>query len=261
MKFSHIVPTRHLKELDEYSGQHLVLSHLIGTHKEYTTFFKESDKYKILDNGAYENGHPEPIGVLVRKAEIIDADEIILPDVFREMDDTMKQTEAALDYLRRHDLIKDRRWMGVAQGRGYEQYMKNLNWLLTVDEIDVIGLSFIIIDECFREVTHLKGIMPNRIFLTSILKEANRAGKEFHLLGMGNCKELQYQKKHDWIRGADSATAFVHGLFNEPFDPEQGLQRDRISEPNGYFGIKATKEQMKLIRRNMGMLNGFYQMY
>lgn len=264
MKFSHIVPSKHLQDLDEYSGCYLMLSHLIPKDELYTAFFAQSEKFKILDNGAFENGYPEPIATLVDKAAMVKADEIVLPDVFRDAHYSKVHTVTALDYLKKHKLIGKYKLMGVPQGKTHHEYLESLKYLLAIPEIDTIGLSFIIIDECFREVTGVKGVMPNRIFLTALLDLAGFCmGKEFHLLGMENCKELTYQKKYPWIRSADSSTACVHGMHKVRFDREEGLLQKRIQKPDDYFDdiIVQGSPCWGDIIHNMEVVDGLIRMY
>lgn len=264
MKFAHIVPSKHLKDLDQHSDFYLVLSHLIPKDKEYTEFFKNTDKYKILDNGAYENSQPEPIKVLVDKAEMIGANEIVLPDVFKDMDHTMTYTLDALCYLQHENLMGKYKLMAVPQGKNPTEYIKCLRFFCNMPEIDVIGLSFIVIKDAFKGSTGIDEVMANRILVTNIIDFwEKRPKKEFHLLGMGNCMELNIQKRYDWIRGADSSTCFVHGMNDIVFTDEKGLARARIEKPASYFDIELKKDSVawENVLKNMNVLRGYLHIY
>lgn len=257
MLFAHIVPTAYLEKLDKFSDCYLILEHVAKKDFEYRNFFTYSSKYKILDNGAYENGYPTPMVDLINMGDMLKADEIVLPDVFREAIYTKKHIETALDTIRKEGRLGDFKLMAVPQGKNAFEYLECLKWISKIKEVDVIGISFIIVKDCFKEYTGIDQVMPNRLFLTSIMEFIDREGKHAHLLGMGNCKEIELQEKHDWIRSADSSTCFVHGMNGIKFTKDVGLPIERITTKLDFDCKELPKDLEEIIEHNMGVVNAF----
>lgn len=264
MRFAHIVPTAHLEELDKYSNMHLILEHVAKCDDTYADFFKKSNKYKILDNGAYEKGYPTALYHLIQMADKLKADEIVIPDVFQNAKATLIHFKDFRGYIAGHPEVKKKyKFMAVPQGKTAHEYLNCLHTMATCTEVDVIGLSFIVIKDAFKEITGFSDIRRNRLFLTSILALSPLVtkGKEFHLLGMGNCQELELQKKHPFIRSADSSTCFIHGLYDIVFDKKWGLANERIEKKINFQMPPISSYNMKTIIRNMEVLNGFTRVY
>ena len=257
MKYAHIVPTAYLNEFDKYNTMHLVLAQHIGKDEDYTDFYRSTDKYKILDNGAYENKYPVPIEELVEKACLIGADEIIIPDVFMECDETLKLLDASLKYLIEHDLDGEFKLMVAPQGKTNAEYMKCLGVMQATKEVDVIGLSFLVVAQCFKEISACEDVLPNRQMLTKLIDLMGFHNKQYHLLGLGNCKELEYQKKYPWVRGGDSSSAFTHGINDIKFDKVKGLIGDRIKTKLNFSMKELHFITLMKIRHNMEVINAF----
>jgi hypothetical protein len=257
MLYAHIVPTAYLNELDKYNTMHLVLAQHIGKDEEYTDFYRSTDKYKILDNGAYENKFPVSIEELIEKACFIGADEIIIPDVFMDCDETLKLLDSSLKYIIQHDLDGHFKLMVAPQGKTNAEYMKCLGIMQAAKEVDVIGLSFLVVAQCFKEISACEDVLPNRQMLTKLIQLLGFHDKQYHLLGLGNCKELEYQKQYSWIRGGDSSSAFVHGINDIKFDKEKGLTIERVKTKLN-FGVKNLHLiTLEKIKRNMEVINVF----
>ena len=258
MKYAHIVPTMYLEMFDKYNTMHLVLAQHIGKDQDYTDFYRSTDIYKILDNGAYENGYPVPIEELVEKALLIAADEIIIPDVFMNCDETLKHLEASLAYLNKTKLTNDFKLMVAPQGKTNAEYMKCLGVMQATREVSVIGLSFLVVAQCFQEITACLDVLPNRQMLTKLIQLLGFHDKQYHLLGLGNCKELEYQKQYPWIRGGDSSSAFMHGSNRIRFQPAKGLVVERIkTKLNFQMKDQLNDERITDIQHNMEVINAF----
>ena len=262
MKIAFIVPFAHLEEFDEYSDFHLILAQHIQTkpfNNPYIRFFMFNKKYKILDNGAYEMKYPVPDTELIEKAHIVEADEIIVPDVFMECDETLKRVENFLRLFDKEGLRGKFKLMAAPQGKDNAEYMKSLGRIQDIKEIDVIGLSFLVVARCFEEISACKEVLPNRQMLTKLidLMAQSNPDKEYHLLGLGNCKELAHQKQYPWIRGNDSSSAFKHGLNRIAFHSRDGLNVPRIKEKLNFNEVVENKEIKDIIKHNMGVVKDF----
>lgn len=211
MKAASIVPVKYLHMIrdDEY---HMCLAHLIGKDKEYTDFYKEigstKGKYLIMDNGVIE-GNPRPIEEIVQKAIMVGADEIVLPDVFRDMNATLELSYAALQYVKMD--FPQLKVMVVPQGNSLDEWMTCAMAMLDWD-IDCIGIPKVLV--------HLGG-RDGRLEVLERLGHRLR-GLEIHLLGCWTTPlEIlvidRYVKegKIRPVRGVDSAIAYVYSREGE----------------------------------------------
>ena len=262
--FCHIVPTAHLEDFDSRSRSYLVLQHECENSPAYCSFFEKSPKYKILDNGAYEKGYPTPLPQLLHFADKIKAQEIVIPDVFQEAHYTLTHFTDFERYVMESPAIRKKfNFMAVPQGKTPEEYLKCLDVMLASPHVDTIGLSFIVIRDAFKAHTGFEDIMRNRLFITNLLSFANRKGKKFHLLGMGNPLELKYQVKHHWIRSADSSTCFVHGSNHIRFDKTLGLPEAHRVTKKLDFNTELQRVGIDWARifDNMEVIDGFLRQY
>lgn len=77
---SFISPFKHLKRAHEVSNFSMVLAHLVLENKEYAKFYRASNKPKLLDNSFFELGYCLSNDDVLRAAELIRADCIVLKD-------------------------------------------------------------------------------------------------------------------------------------------------------------------------------------
>lgn len=78
--FAYIAPTKLTPEAIELSDVNMVLAHIAKKDDAYAAMFKNSDKFTILDNGAFENGVPMSAEEMVAIGEKVGADCLVLPD-------------------------------------------------------------------------------------------------------------------------------------------------------------------------------------
>ena len=68
--------------LESNQRMHMFLTHMVEKYPAYTEAARNAPGYKILDNSLIELGGAVDLERVVKAAEYIGADEIILPDVF-----------------------------------------------------------------------------------------------------------------------------------------------------------------------------------
>lgn len=194
MKLINIYP---IGNLERHYGQdmHMFLTHLVEKYPHYAKFAKEVKGYKILDNSLIELGGAVDLQRVLDAAELIGADEIILPDVFQDGPETMKAVYNALDDIRM-------RWprgncpyklMAVAQGKDVKEWFECYQNLLDIDQIDVIGIPKVLAK------MHPQG----RPYFVNELCLLNR--KPHHLLGLWySVTELDEYNNLGAIRSCDT---------------------------------------------------------
>lgn len=199
MEVATIVPTHYLY-LTSDDTYFMALAHLVGVDKQYTEFFKKQaklGKYVILDNGVIE-GSQCTIESIVDKAQTIGASEIILPDVFKDMKETLKLSYEALNYCMQQDVPF--KLMAVPQGNTVEEWMKCADEMIEWS-IDCIGIPKVLalIGGFYGRLKAVGHIYP-RV-----------TGKDIHLLGCWFTPlEVNTVARQFKIRGVDSVIAYAY---------------------------------------------------
>lgn len=215
--FAPIVPQKFLPLIVDRE-YHMCLAHLLGTpgYEEYTRIYTaigQSDKFLIMDNGVIE-GDPRPIEELIVKAAAVNAAELILPDVFRDKEATLKDTRNAIDFIRGGDashLVGDFEvgLMAVPQGDSYEEWLECAIQMIEMD-IDTIGIP--------KVLCHLDGQFARIRAIIDIQHACNIKGIRIHLLGCWDTpieyKIVAHKIKSGEIlpfvvRGTDSAIPYA----------------------------------------------------
>lgn len=210
MKAAAIVPQAYLP-LTWDNDYHLALAHMIDAphFEEYTFFYRRvgqrADKFLILDNGLIE-GNPRPLVELLEKADRIGADELVLPDVFRDSKATYK---AVYESLRTMDMLHTEvRTMAVAQGNTLEEWVENAKELLQLP-INTLGVPKVLVGIAGRD--------GRLAALQQIQEEIQASGVQIHLLGCWESPlEIKVienyinQGKLIRVRGVDSALPYVY---------------------------------------------------
>ena len=191
------VPCKYQHLIESQRHQFILLHKLIDNEEYRNHYLKLSEKkdklntkyYFILDNSAYEMGESMNAELLLEWAEKLNVDEIIIPDVYKNMNKT-------LEYFYKYS--KDERFlkyklMGVPQGSNEQEYTFCLMSMLAEDKVKVIGLN---------------KIKKRDLSLIKTMKQIERIpiykNKEFHMLGTNNLFEWGLMREIPEIRSADS---------------------------------------------------------
>jgi hypothetical protein len=258
MLISHTVPTKYLRKFDEFSSVYLVLGHLIGKDEEYTNFFTQSKKYKYIDNSAYELGEAIKNQELVDKAHLINADALVLPDVFMDGLETLKRTYAFLEKFR--TIHKDFDLVAVPQGKTPEEYLDCASELLKIKEIKTIAVSFLVVARCFSIITRTndQNVLANRPLAVGMVRQLMRLQANqlnIHLLGLGNPIELSCYNNKGFVVSCDSSVAFA--LANVGLKVNNlGCPRDKFDHLN-FDETDTSAETLLLAERNIRRINSF----
>lgn len=169
---AHIAPLSVMNLANETSDIHMCLAHLVEKlGEEYSRVFKESKKYKILDNSYFELGESIRGERLIKAAKEVDADCIVLPDGSLE----------GLDQC----ISEGFEVMGVPTNlQQAKEMFKN-------EKIAKVGISSI---HCAK-VLDKKPFAPyNRPVFLSRLRKASPdlAWNKIHLLGASDCCALEW---------------------------------------------------------------------
>lgn len=241
MKAATIVPQPylHLIANDDYF---MVLAHLVNKEgfEPYTEFYREMGqdprRFLILDTGLIE-GDPRPIEELVEKAAYLHADEMVLPDVFMNKDETLRESHEALAYV--ESVYPEIRLMAVPQGQSLDEWLECAKEMLTWP-VHTIGIP--------KVLTKLAG-RDGRLMALEAIQEW-LGDKDVHMLGCWESPlelkliENQVRAKNiKPVRGVDSAIAYVYA--------RAGLRISEAERPAGAIDFSAKDADEELLRYNI----------
>ena len=213
MELIHIFPLGNLG-MHYDQKMHMFLTHLVEKYPFYATMAREISGYKILDNSLIELGGAVDLQRVLDAAAHIDADEIILPDVFMDGPATIRATKAAIQEL--FAIYPDSKFpykiMAVAQGKDEKEWYKCYQYLLDNPYVDVIGIPKVLAK------IHPQG----RPHFVNELCDLRR--KPHHLLGLWySLNEFKEYKRLDDIRSCDTVLLGYmakHGLAKGGVRPD-----------------------------------------
>jgi len=187
MKVALIAP-KNLLELSTLGDIHFVVPQNCDI-----SFFRKETKYKMLDNGSYETGKSLDIEALIELAKSISANEIVLPDKIRDMEQTVELTLEAISYKRR--------WLKLAavpQGHNPSTFVECYRLFSKIDEIDVLCFP-VWLEKAFHARPHVVHYILKKGFWAE--------NKEHHLIGLDRLSELLCYP-YGMIRSVDTSLPF-----------------------------------------------------
>jgi hypothetical protein len=240
MKLINIFPIGNLG-MHYTQDMHMFLTHLVEKYPFYAKMSREVKGYKILDNSLIELGGAVNLQRVLDAAAHIDADEIILPDVFQNGPETIKAVEASIaELLSIYPSGKfPYKLMAVAQGKDEKEWYECYKSLLENNFVDVIGIPKVLAK------MHPQG-RPHFVNEHCDLK-----AKPHHLLGLWySISEFNEYNHIDDIRSCDTVLLGYmakHGLRAEGVRPDGytvDLENDVIN-----YGNYNTKDNQRRIRK------------
>ena len=202
-KIAQIVPVPHLEQI-EANHYHMCLAHLVGD-KRYAEFCRRMSnmgKFVLMDNGAAE-GAQLPVDELLKMYRAINPTEIVLPDTLNNCVDTLRKTLAFVHEYK--DLPY--RFMGVPQGKDFDEWCACVEVMLREPRINTIGVSkFLNISTGEEDIR-----FHCCAYIAKVASALDRRDIEVHLLGCDEGPFLvgQIQELFPIVRGCDSAFAFI----------------------------------------------------
>jgi hypothetical protein len=227
---------------------HLLLAHLVDTHPEYASFYKELSQqghHILLDNSVHELGEPGSADFLVRMAKRVGASEIALPDTPFHCNSTLRSSERAVEIIRKH--LPQIKLMGIPQGHDIDDLLDCMQGLQELG-IDTIGLT--------NDYEVWGG------GLLKLIRQIRRCGHDqpIHILGWSRdlyaLAELGRFSKEYNIYGVDSAKPFVYAYYSmllsaSPFEQAfkyPGRPKDYFNLPEEAFDIRFVKQNIQTFK-------------
>lgn len=208
-----------------------MLPHL-AHQKRYKGFYQKRSRegdYIILDNGAAEGVEfgPKHLHTI---AEFLGANEIVVPDVLGDTEETLARALAFSRYAR-----PEFRYMAVIQGQSVDEALKCLNAFTsmpTLAYVTTIGIPRILSTTVHKNF---------RLTLAEFITEQHLdAALEYHALGASAfIREVILLSEYEVIRGIDTSMPIYMGL--EGLD----IRTDAyIPRPEGYFDADKDHKQV-----------------
>lgn len=190
-------------------GYHLVLAQYM-TDPAYKALYREMSArghFIMMDNGAAELGASISFGDVLDAANVCDADEIIMPDVLDNMEETLRHTVEAL----KHVTSKYR--VMVPQGKNWSE------WRECAEVMCRWGCTTIAIAKRYE------AFEGGRRRALQILYDLGLHRNHYiHLLGCYSnpLKEIADNMSR-FVRGIDTAAPFAHAQHGKPMEYAEHL--------------------------------------
>lgn len=239
MRVATILPQNHLHRI-KYDNFHMCLAQLIGEpgYEVYTNFYKNEIRdddifrkevaYLVMDNGVIE-GNPRPMFELAKKAQLIGAQEFILPDVYMDARQTVNGVRDAFSYIQTH--VIEQKLMVVPQGKDMDEWL-DCAAELSKYPFDVWGIPKHLVSSCGRD---------GRLKAIANLADMDLIGdREIHLLGCWKTPlevltiaKAAQQNIIPEVRSVDSAIAYVYARAGLRFSDDDRPDSNAIDFANG----------------------------
>ena len=186
MNLINIYPIKNL-EYYEKQNMNMFLTHLVEEDEAYRNTAKNHKGYKILDNSLIELDGAMSMKDVLAAADLIGADEVVLPDVFKNGSETIKATLNALGEHKEE--LKKYKTMAVVHGETVDEWIRTFLIFSARPDIDVLGIPKVM----HKQFTS-NGIPGRARILNKVISLTD---KEIHLLGLWeNLHELTYYHHH-----------------------------------------------------------------
>jgi hypothetical protein len=246
-------PIKYL-ELSELGDGFYCLAQLYKHNKKYRAFtkkMKESGKFIILDSGAGDEGE------IIQKEELFELTQEILPNEVIPTDELYNSSITILNLVWFINKMKKTNMEGVGifacpQARTVSEYKSLLFAMSTFKEVTTIGLSKKTIPYVYGIKVKDQDIDIARITMVYELQKYPLIYKKnYHCLGMGDCREFLMYKGFSNMRSTDSCYPILAAmndldLENDPFV--------RYPTPKDYFELGMTDKQIELAKKNISFL-------
>ena len=203
MKLINIYPLNNLQDYNKQDAS-MFLTHLVLNYTEYKDMAKEYSGYKILDNSLIELGEAISFDLVLKAAKEIGADEVVLPDKFKDGLTTIEYVERTLEVYK--DELKDYKVMAVVHGKDLEEVTKTWKTFTNNPNIDVLGIPKV----------WTKQFGNRSEVLNDMIGMYGKGDKEIHLLGLWDSfRELEDLNYVDQIRSIDTSLAVLYDIMGK----------------------------------------------
>ena len=252
VKLAHISPIACMETAHKHSQVNLVLAHLIDKLPAYTEFYKMSPKSTILDNGAFEFGRPYPPDELLRLAEKVNAEYIVLPDYpGKDYEETIKIAAQYIPIFKKAGY----KTFFVPQSKEGDKkgYFEAWKWAIHNPDVDLIGCSILGAPTAFIDAPRLIARYEVLSKLANVYEGEGFLVKRVHMLGMlDTVHEICLTKPFHWmINSWDTSAAAWYGLHRQ----EVAKSYVKFERPVEFAVSAVTESTHNIVEKNLAYIN------
>lgn len=236
MKICNILPLSY-NELMYKEEMVMLLAHLSVNNEFYSINAKNHSNYKIMDNSIIELGKAFSLKSLIKEAIKCEANEIILPDSFRDGEKTIKLVNKSVKYLKKKHLIGKFKLMAVCQGKTFEEFENTFKILNDIKEIDVIGIPKVTTKD-FKSRMNLYNIF-------------SKTSKQIHLLGCWDSfEELKLLNKEQLSKIRSMDTCLL-SLLSKNLEVKSVFDKKRPVESINFYTSTINIDKYYKLRKEL----------
>lgn len=242
--------------LDAFVAQEPARVHHVAAQRvlndfSYRAFFhREAQRGAevIVDNGVFDLGHALPAADLIAAARMVDAREIILPDVMRDGPATIKASDEAAREIR--ELSDDFRLCAVVHAADDQEWLRCYDHFASSDYVGAIALP------ASRRPAPQNLLCRTRWTATHYLDDHGMVEERivYRLLGLGRTGHLELveQREHEWIASVDGAAPVILGAMGIAMLP--GGPYEKPSTPRIENLGPIPEDRFEVIRHNIAVV-------
>lgn len=276
MKLSHIVPT---SLIPQNSGDFVMAlaNYLeVDTVNEYEQAMIDAKLPIVLDNGAFETGHPDGINNLIAKARRLKPAYIFAPDTLFDKDKTRAGYEH-FKYIMDQMQVKYRIGV-VVQANNLRDYLEEFKRYNEDPGVSVIGLSYLAISHStrYKEPGEIPKKSSRKVQTWNVFTDPDYTSdriamlekidglklenyKPIHLLGLGRSYEdvMIAKEKYPYCRYNDTSTCYIAASKGKILTDELAVPGGKIRDK---IDINAKPSQMikSLMQVNIKKVNQYF---
>lgn len=239
-EISHIVSSD-LLDLIDGRKFYMCLCNVCIKNQTYKDFYKkqvEKGAFVLMDLGTAENDRMAP-QTMLEMINYIHPTEIILSDVLLDCDETLRQSEKALQFY--EDNKVNCQFMLAVQGKNFDEWKRCLESFKQIDKITTIGVSKFVTSGWNDDNARLKCCK----LINELYPE-----KQIHLLGchknINEVAEISKQCKN--IRSNDTAFAQICAMNNQSI-----LNGNRPSGIMNFIESNFDTQQIEILKENINL--------
>lgn len=232
MHIALITPTSLLKHLCLTSKVQMCLAHQVLADEVYAEFYcsaKTAGQFVLMDNSLWELKEALSPEILYRASSMVNPDELIIPDVFRDGPATIESFGRFMEVSSSWNHRPWKRNMVVVHGEDREEWLECFDYFSNEPEAHTLALPKVL-DEMWKP--------GGRLGAVEFIERTGRVNptKQYHCLGIWEDPiEVLLLAAHSWVRSLDTALPIHAGMQGVRFHPELGLSRRRPKRPHQYF--------------------------
>lgn len=230
MKLASIVPMYNVVHTFEGSYA-MLLAHL----KDYYPECFNKNCYKIMDNSLIELGNAVSIKDVWEAGKQCKADEVILPDVFRDGKETFKAVSRSIEWLKKEGCLNEMRLMAVCQGNNVSDFELCFHALESLPEIYCIGIPKV------ATTLHVEG----RPYFEYLWQKTR---KQIHLLGCWDSLSEYFKYKNpQLIRSIDTCIPALNSICGaDTWDKRPATTIDLLQDKLNMYSYRNIQSDLRV---------------